>query len=275
MNLDDQIAERRRKAKLENEGKTPLETSSTEALHDEAALIIPVDLIDVGPQARTTFEGLESLAKSIKEKGQIQAVVVKPLSSGRYELIIGERRLRAIRDILGEKTIRATLKKDSMTEADIRVLQLVENKQRADYEPLELAKELTDLKEKYNMADTELAEILGVHPSWIYKMRSLNDAPETVKERIRNKSLSVGTYWNNKKSILAKKSREVLVKVPYAKALQLTRLLQKISEQNEEIESITLPKKPKKEDLLNIIIERTLKKGKTISQDYSRLKKRW
>ncbi len=252
MDLKDEVKKRR------ESGNIPSGGGDLSPVKDESAFIIPVHLIDVRPQARKTFEEAEmdSFAKSIQEKGQIEPILVKKLPSGRYELIAGERRLRAIRDNLKERTIKATVKEGEVSELDTRLLQLVENKQRADYEPLELAKELAEIKSKYDLADATLAEMLGVVPSWIYKIRSLNDAPEHIKERIRNKTLAPRTYLQNKKTILAKKTRQVLVKVPYGKALELTRILQKIAEKSEGLEPITLPKKPQKDDLLKILTER-------------------
>lgn len=70
-NLDKQIAERRRLAKLKTEDQPVSETGLDQAVSDENALIIPLDLIEVREQARKTFDGLEDLAKTIKERGQL------------------------------------------------------------------------------------------------------------------------------------------------------------------------------------------------------------
>lgn len=250
LDIKEQIKRRR-----EGSGEVP-ERAGTKAVKDDDAFILPVARIDAGTQARKTFEGLESLAESIQAEGQIEPVLVKTLPGGRYELIAGERRLRAIRDILKAKTIRASVRKNALSEFDKRKLQLAENKQRADYEPLELAKELAGMKNDFDLTDKALGEIIGKSESWVCKMRTLDDAPDQVKERIKSGRLTLRSYFNNKKEILAKKSRQVLIKVPYGKALELTQLMQEIAAQSEDLEPIALPKRPKKEDLLNILIER-------------------
>ncbi len=253
MDLKEKVEKRRKEGApvIANKG------ADMNAKRDEDAFVIPIDLIDVKPQGRKSFENLESLAKSIQEHGQVQAVSVRRVEGGRYELIFGERRLRAIRDILKGKTIRVTLKDEVLSEGEISVLQLIENGQREEYKYLELAVELQRLKDTEKKTDAELSEIMGRNPSWIYRVRSLNDAPDEVKKRIASGELSVTTYWNNKKDILAKKTRRVLVKVPYTQALELTQLLQRIAEKSDGLEPIKIPKKPKKDDLLKIIMERS------------------
>jgi len=253
LDLKEKIQRRR------EEGAPTMANKGTDlkAKKDENAFVIPIDLIDVKPQGRKSFENLESLANSIKEHGQIHAVSVRRVDGGRYELIFGERRLRAIRDILEAKSIRVTLKDEALSDGEISVLQLVENGQREEYKYLELAVELQRLKDKEKKTDAQLAQLMGKNHSWIYRVRTLNEAPDDVKQRIASGELSVTTYWNNKKDILAKKTRRVLVKVPYNQALELTQLLQRIAEKDAGLEPIKIPKKPKKDDLLKIIMERS------------------
>ncbi len=242
--------------KAAREKEQARDANTLSVVSDSSSFVVPVDLIEVEEQARKTFDDLEELAETIREHGQLQPILVQTKPNGKYLLVGGERRLRAIRDVLMEKTIRATVEEKDLGSLDIRLKQLVENKQRKDYPPLELAEELSELKKRHHFTDKALGEKLGVDPSWITKQRALHDAPEAIKERIRKGTLSVSTFWNNKKLILEKKSRQVLVKVPYARALEVVQILQRLSGQSESLEAIKIPSKPKKEDLLRIISER-------------------
>jgi len=255
LDLDEQIRERRRKAKLAQEegGEASLKEEDLVTRADENAFIIPIHLIEIRTQARKTFHDLEKLAKTIKERGQLQPIVVKKLSYEKYLLIDGERRLRAIRDTLRQKTIRAVLQERALDGAGLRLTQLIANKQRDDYPPLELAAELIDLKETYDLTDAKLAEMLGVDPSWIYKQRSLGEAPDDIKAKIREGKLAITTYLNNKNTMLEKRKRKVFIKLPIDKALTLAKLLQKLAERNEKTSDIDISKKPKKKELLAIL----------------------
>ncbi|MFQ5543875.1 MAG: ParB/RepB/Spo0J family partition protein [Nitrospiria bacterium] len=258
MDLEDQIKERRKKAKMKKEAGSVTSEQAEElvTVADEKAFIIPINRIEIQSQARKTFSDLEGLAKTIKEQGQLQPVIVKKIGFERYLLVDGERRLRAIRDILREKTIHAVLRDVELEGADIRFTQLIANRQRDDYPPLELAEEFADLKKTYGFTDAVLAERLGMDQSWIYKQRSLAAAPPEIKERLRNGSLAVTTYLNNKKTILEKRKRKVFLKVPYEDALAVAKLLQKISERSETGTDIDIANKPRKKDLLAILSKR-------------------
>ncbi|MGH7234631.1 MAG: ParB/RepB/Spo0J family partition protein, partial [Candidatus Saccharimonadales bacterium] len=89
-------------------------------------------------QPRKHFDegGLNELARSIKEHGVIQPIVVAPLKSGRYMLIAGERRLRASK-LAGEKTIPAIIR--SIKELERLEMAMIENVQRVDLSPIEQA----------------------------------------------------------------------------------------------------------------------------------------
>src|SRR4051812_1165190 len=101
---------------------------------------IPLDQIRASPhQARAVFddEAIRSLAESMKQEGQLQAVVVRQIA-GAYELISGERRTRAAR-LLGWRAIEAKVVK-TVSEAEAAAKGLVENLQRENLNPIEEAK---------------------------------------------------------------------------------------------------------------------------------------
>ena len=123
--------------------------------------IIKIDSIETNPdQPRTRFDqaALEELAASIKNYGVIQPILVTELGDGKYELIAGERRMRASM-LAGLSTIPCIVK--SFSESDRAEIALIENLQREDLNPVEEAKAYRALMDKSGMTQEELANKLG------------------------------------------------------------------------------------------------------------------
>lgn len=171
-------------------------------LQDPDAVILLIDSIDVKKQGRTIFENIEELATSIKKNGQLQSVIVKQISAFRYELISGERRYRAIKDVLKQESIRATIRRVTETDTKKRLIQLSENTERDDYLPLDLAYELADLKEKTGLNNKALGTEIGKSETFVSKFVGLANAPEEVKQAIIEGHLSASTWFNEKNVIL-------------------------------------------------------------------------
>ena len=135
---------------------------------------LPVDQIEPSPyQARRTFneEELAGLAASIRENGLLQPVTVRRLGPDRYELIAGERRLRACK-LAGMEQVPAILRdyQDDQTAA----LSLLENIQRADLNPFEQARGLQDVLALWGCTQAEAAKRLGMaQPTLANKLRLL------------------------------------------------------------------------------------------------------
>ncbi len=135
---------------------------------------LPADQIEPSPyQARRTFdpEELAGLAASIKENGLLQPVTVRRLGPDRYELIAGERRLRACK-LAGMDRVPAILRdyQDDQTAA----LSLLENIQRADLNPFEQARGLQDVLALWGCTQAEAAKRLGMaQPTLANKLRLL------------------------------------------------------------------------------------------------------
>jgi ParB family chromosome partitioning protein len=159
---------------------------------EEAGLLeIPVGAIERNPrQPRTLFdeESLESLARSIQEVGVLQPVVVRRLDTG-YELVAGERRLRAAR-LAGLATIPAVIRDaddtDSLRDA------LIENIHRADLGPMELAEAFAELLEDLGVTQETLAERLGVSRPHIANTIRLLQLPPDVQHLLAEGRLTAG-----------------------------------------------------------------------------------
>ena len=122
---------------------------------------IPVDLIQRGKyQPRTDMheEALEELSASIKNQGVMQPIVVRPISSDKYEIIAGERRWRATQ-MAGLDTIPAIVKPVG-DEAAI-AMALIENIQRENLNPIEEAMALKRLQDEFELTQQEVADAVG------------------------------------------------------------------------------------------------------------------
>lgn len=139
---------------------------------------IPISRIRPNPkQPRKNFstESLEELAESIKMHGIIQPVVVRSIEGG-YELVAGERRLRASK-IAGLKEIKAVIQ--SFTDKQIAEIALIENLQREDLNPIEEAEAFQTLIEEFDLTQDQLALRIGKSRSAIANtLRLLSLAPE-------------------------------------------------------------------------------------------------
>lgn len=141
-------------------------------------------------QPRETFDPirLEELKASIETKGLIQPVLVRATDGG-YELICGERRVRAARE-LGMETIPAVVRQVNDSEA--LELSLIENLQREDLNPIEEATAYQRLIEEFGLGQDELAEILGRDRSSISNTLRLLKLPKPVQDRISQGEISPG-----------------------------------------------------------------------------------
>ncbi|HBJ88816.1 MAG TPA: chromosome partitioning protein ParB [Gammaproteobacteria bacterium] len=122
---------------------------------------IPIDLIQRGKyQPRTDMheEALEELAASIRNQGVMQPIVVRPISSEKYEIIAGERRWRATQ-MAGLDTIPAIVKPVG-DEAAI-AMSLIENIQRENLNPIEEAMALKRLQDEFELTQQEVADAVG------------------------------------------------------------------------------------------------------------------
>lgn len=153
--------------------------------------LIEISKITPNPfQPRKTFDeaALNELANSIKEHGLIQPIIVLKKNDS-FILVAGERRLRATQ-ILGKENILAFV--SDSDESKLRELALIENIQRENLNPIELANSYKDLIEVYNITQENLAELIHKSRTQITNtLRLLNLDPKT-QELIANGKISQG-----------------------------------------------------------------------------------
>lgn len=156
--------------------------------------IIELDIasIEINPfQPRTNFneEALQELASSIKELGVIQPITVRKLDFNKYQLISGERRLRASKSI-GLATIPAYIRIANDNES--LVMALVENIQRHDLDPIEIALSYQRLIEEIQLTQEQMSERVGKKRSTITNYLRLLKLDPIIQTGIRDGFISMG-----------------------------------------------------------------------------------
>lgn len=152
---------------------------------------LPIDQIDPNPvQPRSSFQAgkLEELAASIKANGIIQPIVVRPIGS-RYQLVAGERRWRAAK-LAGLAEVPVVVQNIS----DDRLLEitLVENIQREDLNPIEIAHAFERLVHELGLSHDEIARRTGKDRSTITNMLRLLRLPGEIQQLLAEHRLSMG-----------------------------------------------------------------------------------
>lgn len=153
---------------------------------------VPVALISPNPfQPRRSFkpEELTELENSIRASGLLQPVTVRAALSGRFELVSGERRLRAVTR-LGWATIPAIVK--PFDDRDMLVLALVENLQRSDLNPLDEALGFQRLVDEFGHTQQQVADAVGKDRSTIANLLRVLTLPEGIQRMVRDEQLTVG-----------------------------------------------------------------------------------
>ncbi len=157
----------------------------------KAYITCAIDLIRPNRyQPRLDFSGkdLEELSRSIKKQGIIQPLLIRKDDNG-YELIAGERRLRAAR-MAGFEQVPAIIK--DVSDAEMLELSIVENIQRQDLNPVEEADSYHRLMDEFNLTQEQVAERVGKSRSAVANFLRIRQLPIPVKDDLIKKILSMG-----------------------------------------------------------------------------------
>jgi len=156
----------------------------TEAPQGQQVIEIPLDQIDENPyQTRRTFDeaALNELAESIKANGLAQPVVVRPGASGRYLLVLGERRCRASR-LAGKAAVSAIVRMLGNEQA--AEMTIVENLQRQDLNCLEQAQAFARLSKEFNLTQEQIGQRTGVSRESVANYLRMLKLPKPVLDLI-------------------------------------------------------------------------------------------
>ena len=141
------------------------------------------------PRQFFSDQGLSELAESIQTHGIIQPVLLRGLPHGGYELIAGERRLRAAR-LLGMQTIPALVRE--ITDESSLETALIENLQREELNPMETAEAYHRLSEEFHLTQEDIARKVGKDRTTVTNTLRLLTLPDTVQKEILTGRLSMG-----------------------------------------------------------------------------------
>jgi ParB family chromosome partitioning protein len=153
---------------------------------------IPVELIEPNPrQPRSDFDegGLLALADSLRERGVLQPVLLRPLPGGTYELIAGERRWRAAR-LAGFETVPALVR--AQDDAESLELALIENMAREDLNPVEEARACALLVDELGLTREDVGRRVGRSRVAVSNLLRLLDLPDEVLDLLAAGHLSEG-----------------------------------------------------------------------------------
>ena len=158
------------------------------------------------PRKEFDEQALSELADSIREHGIIQPLLVRPLETGGYQLVAGERRWRAAR-MIGLTEVPVVIKE--MTETEVMELALIENLQRQDLNPLEEAAGYRELMTTYGLTQDQVAKRVGKSRSAVANCLRLLTVPEEIQPFLRSGQLSAGHV----KALAGMSDREEMVRI--------------------------------------------------------------
>ena len=151
--------------------------------------ILDIERSPYQPRRDFKEEELKELGESLKNNGLVQPPTVRKNAAGRYELISGERRLRAAQ-LIGWKKIEVVLKNvDDQTAA---IMTTTENLQREDLNPIEEAVSYKTLQDRFNLTQADVAEKVGKGRATVANAVRLLELPDEVKGLVQSRLLSAG-----------------------------------------------------------------------------------
>lgn len=175
---------------------TPLQSAGQPnqkpAARDSELKNIPIDLIQRGKyQPRTDMhpEALDELAASIKAQGVMQPIVIRPISSEKYEIIAGERRWRASQ-MAGLEDIPAIIK--SVGDEAAIAMSLIENIQRENLNPIEEAMALKRLQDEFRLTQQEVADAVGKSRAAVTNLMRLMNLHIDVQDMLIKGQIEMG-----------------------------------------------------------------------------------
>jgi ParB family chromosome partitioning protein len=157
---------------------------------------------------------LEELAASIREKGLVQPIVVRPLDGNYYEIVAGERRWRASQKA-SLHVVPVVVR--SLTDREALELAIIENVQRSDLNAIEEAAGYRQLIDSFNYTQDELGQIIGKSRSHLANTMRLLKLPESVQVLVRDNLLSAG----HARALVGHEDAEVLAKEIVDKGLNV------------------------------------------------------
>ena len=205
------------------------------------------------PRKVFTDEAITALAESIREHGVLQPILVRPLSTGGYQIVAGERRWRAAR-MLGLDEIPVTIRELS----DIETMQIaiIENLQREELNPVEEANGYAELINRYGMTQEKVAAMVGKSRSSVANSVRMLALPKRVLNMVEEGTISAG----HAKALLGFEDEEMLIAVANraSEGGMTVRQIEKLAQRSVEAQKPPKEVKVKKEDTIYKEVEISL-----------------
>lgn len=205
------------------------------------------------PRKVFTDEAITALAESIREHGVLQPILVRPLSTGGYQIVAGERRWRAAR-MLGLDEIPVTIRELS----DIETMQIaiIENLQREELNPVEEANGYAELINRYGMTQEKVAAMVGRSRSSVANSVRMLALPKRVLNMVEEGTISAG----HAKALLGFEDEEMLIAVANraSEGGMTVRQIEKLAQRSVEAQKPPKETKVKKEDTIYKEVEISL-----------------
>lgn len=164
---------------------------TTQQTVERVVVMVPAELIDAGPNHRTVFdpEKLQSLATSIERDGLAQPITVRPMPTGRYQIVAGERRFRATQ-LLGWREVPAMVRE--LDDEQANAIMLAENTGREDLDPMDEARAYKRTMDDYGWSMTRVAETAGVSASKVKNRLKLLELLPEIQRLVAQGQMAVG-----------------------------------------------------------------------------------
>ena len=208
--------------------------SEDKAAHGQELLVNIDDIVENSHQPRTSFDAkkLLELSMSIKENGILQPLTVIKKEDNKYELIAGERRLRASK-LAGLKEVPVIIKSNIDSEKK-SVLALIENVQREDLNSIEIAYSLNKMVEDFSLTHDEISKKVGIPRSNVSNYLRLINLPEETQEMIKEDKISFG----HAKVLVSLKDKDQIIKLSneiVSKSLSVAKLNSIIRKEEDQV----------------------------------------
>jgi ParB family chromosome partitioning protein len=192
---------------------------------------VPIDRVrrsELNPRKNFAEKELKELAESIRERGLVQPLIVRPLKGapGHYEIVAGERRWRAAQ-LASLRTVPVIIR--SLSDQEALELAIIENVQRSDLNAIEEATGYRELVERFGYTQEELGQIIGKSRSHLANTMRLLKLPENVQGLVRDGSLSAG----HARALIGHDAAEAIAKEIVAKGLNVR-----------DVEALVMGRKP-------------------------------
>lgn len=254
---------------------------AVEEAEKNGVLEIDIKLIEMNPdQPRKVFneEEIKGLAESIKENGLINPITLRE-KDGKYQIISGERRFRAFKFLERDKVPALVLK--NIADSKMLELTLVENIQRTDLNPIEIAKSYKKLIYDLNIKQEELANRVGKSRSTVSNSMRILDLSENIQNLILEGKITEG-HARAILSLQGEKERENFAKIIVEKNYSVRECERIVKEKKESKDSKNKEEKKKDPNIKKLenylekifstkvnVVDKNGKEGKIVIEYYS------